>query len=305
MSFGFSVSDVATLITLTNRAHKGWRDACGTYTDITGSLRSLEVVLKRVRTIFDLDEEHDSASLSAASQKRLASQRSDLSCIIEDCNGVVTELKSIVQRHKSLAPNTDQKTNWDRISLGTRNLTDLRVRLNQHVTVISAFMTAVELETMYLLRQELRDMPAVIARSQTPVSPKTVDTSWLDSDSVRDSIMTNYEGDDKLVWRRLRAELVNEGIKSDDIQAHQPHLLRWLKTLHLDGDAQTRCSQGRSKSALGTCEPDRAQSVTSTRTSEKARSVLGIGQEERRASVPSRTSVTHEFLEEIFGWRIH
>ncbi|KAF2257662.1 hypothetical protein CC78DRAFT_420555, partial [Lojkania enalia] len=58
MSFGFSPTDIVTLVSLTTKAYQGWRNACGEYGDITNTLFSFQIVLKRVhRHVQNPDQE--------------------------------------------------------------------------------------------------------------------------------------------------------------------------------------------------------------------------------------------------------
>jgi hypothetical protein len=51
------------------------------------------------------------------------------------------------------------------------------------------------------------------------------------SASVASSIWTTYEDDDQNVWRTLRRELCNDGIRSDDISKYSPMLKAYIKEL--------------------------------------------------------------------------
>ncbi|KAJ5733615.1 hypothetical protein N7493_002401 [Penicillium malachiteum] len=50
------------------------------------------------------------------------------------------------------------------------------------------------------------------------------------------SVMTNYDDDDKLVWREFRRDLIKLGFSSSDIRKHAPDLKTHLHNLRNDID---------------------------------------------------------------------
>lgn len=69
MSFGFSPSDLVALISLVTKSYKGWRDACGEYTDITTSLQQLLKLMRQVE--YQVDNENSVLARSARDRKAL------------------------------------------------------------------------------------------------------------------------------------------------------------------------------------------------------------------------------------------
>lgn len=99
MSFGFSPSDIVSLISLTTKTYQGWRDACGEYADITGTLNSLRIALKRIETHFETKEE--AGALPAGSGNARASrEREELGQILGPLKGAVSELRAVVRKYK-------------------------------------------------------------------------------------------------------------------------------------------------------------------------------------------------------------
>ncbi|KAK6389393.1 hypothetical protein LTR65_006774 [Meristemomyces frigidus] len=145
MSFGFSPSDIISLINLTTKTYQGWHDACGEYADVTGTLNSLSVVLRRVDVYFEARGKASGAS-DANTFERLALERDDLDQVVGACQRAVEELRAVVRRYKSLG--TSQSRNWDRIRLGNKDLSKLRAKLSQHVSELSAFLLTVELDSI-------------------------------------------------------------------------------------------------------------------------------------------------------------
>jgi hypothetical protein len=132
MSFGISISDVVILIQLTSQAYRGWKNACGEYTKITGELNSLTAILRRIET---------EANVPGSILARQDVDYGDLIRLMENCSEVVTELDDIVKRYKSLG--MSRRKNLDRFRLGNKNLGDLRDRLTLHVSALSAYLSTI------------------------------------------------------------------------------------------------------------------------------------------------------------------
>ena len=228
MSFGFSPSDVIALINLTAKTYQGWRDACGDYADVTGTLHSLQIILRRVDAHFKTRQEANIASGPSAAE-RLASEQADLERVVGACNGAVKELDTVVRKYKSLS--TSRRRNWDRIRLGNKDLSKLRIRLNQHVTDLSAFLLTVELESIDVIGQNVAALPDVILQGVSVAVGNLIGSHTADNRSARGSVMTNYEDDDKQVWRQFRRELVQSGVKSEDIKKHRHALHDFLASI--------------------------------------------------------------------------
>ena len=93
MSFGFSPSDIVALISLTSKAYRGWKHACGEYSDVTGSLDSLLILLNRIEA---------EAAKPDSLLWRNATDQQDLKDILLNSEPAVRELHAILTRYKSL-----------------------------------------------------------------------------------------------------------------------------------------------------------------------------------------------------------
>ena len=129
MSFGFSISDIISLVQLTTQAYRSWKNACGEYSEITGELNSLTIVLRRIQA---------EAELSGSLLNRKDEDHSDLVRITRNCRPVVVKLRDIVEKYEGLGKS--RWRNWDRLRLGNRNLADLRGKLMLHTSSLSTYL---------------------------------------------------------------------------------------------------------------------------------------------------------------------
>ena len=154
MSFGFSPSDIVALIAITSKAYRGWKNACGEYSEITGSLDSLLIVLERIES---------EASKPGSVLLRTARDKTDLRVILYNAESNVRELYSIVIRFKSLG--SSREKNWDKLRFGVKNVDPLRTKLTQHITAITAYLDAVGLGSLGRIERELSAIPDRIQRT--------------------------------------------------------------------------------------------------------------------------------------------
>ena len=231
MSFGFSPSDIVTLIALTTKTYKGWRDACGDYSSITGTLNSYQVVLKRVDRHVNKPASDSSASLLDGKDLLLG----DLQAVLGSSKHAVSELRSVVKKFSSLG--TDRKSNWDRIRMGSKNLDSLRTRLSQDLHLISTLLISEMFETLQLTRHDISNISDNIKGGIPVALENLVEGQAADSKTVN-SAWTTHEHDSKEVWRELRREMKKLGFSDGDVAANREALLQFARSITATPDEQ-------------------------------------------------------------------
>jgi hypothetical protein len=226
MSFGFSVGDIILLAQLTGRAYTNWKNACGDYTEITGQLNSLNVILRR------LDTERE------APQSLLGRDDADydgLLQILENSKTTVTQLSNVITKFKSLG--RSRKSNWDRLRLANKDLADLRSKLTLHISALTTYLETLGVSALGRIESSVGESPEMrkaIDRIASEMRAGKREGSVI-------SVMTAYEDDDQRVWRELRRELIGDGFSSGSIQRCKPRLKQYIRSLHerglLDEDA--------------------------------------------------------------------
>ena len=222
MSFGFSPSDIVTLLKLVTKTYQGWKNACGEYADITSMLDGLCIVLGRIR-----DEANKPTSLLA----RNDADREELGDVLRGCRKTVQELNAVVVKFKSLS--SSRKKNWDRLRLGVKNLNDLRAKLTQHTTTITAYLEAVGLGSLARIEDRLSTLPNEILQGIDGLAAE------IRAGRREGSVMTTYEDDEKDVWKQFRRELITtDGIKSSTIHKYKPLIKQYLRRLAEEGSLE-------------------------------------------------------------------
>ena len=221
MSFGFSPSDIVALVNITSKAYNGWRSACGEYSEITGSLDSLLIVLERIRT---------EALKPGSVLLRTSKDKQDLKDILYSTEPTVRDLHAVVLRHRSLG--SSRQKNWDKLRFGVKNLEPLRTKLTQHVATIIAYLDTVGLGALGRIE---RDLNAIPERMQ-----KTIDSLVEEIRAGRreGTVMTAYSDDDTEIWKQFRRELIGDGMKSDVVYKYKPLIRKYLQELAERGDLE-------------------------------------------------------------------
>ena len=134
MSFGYGVSDIITVAQLAYNVWCECRDAPRHFGHVTTEAANLEIVLRNARD-------------TIAEQGLDDSKRADLSCLIEGCNGVLSELKTLLSTHKSLG--TKSKNAWDRImwsrtGWAARERDSIRLRLISNTVFLISFNIGIQ-----------------------------------------------------------------------------------------------------------------------------------------------------------------
>lgn len=221
MSFGFSPSDIVALVNITSKAYRGWKHACGEYSEITGSLDSLLIVLGRI---------NKEAAKPGSVLSRNRCDQNDLKDILSNSEPTVSELHAIIIRYKSLG--SSREKNWDRLRLGVKNLEPLRSQLTQHIAAIAAYLDTVGLGALGRIENGLNAIPDRIQQTIDGLAAE------IRAGRREGTIMTTYSDDEKDVWRQFRRELIGEGMRSSFVHKYKPLIRKYLKELAERGELE-------------------------------------------------------------------
>lgn len=217
MSFGFGVGDFLAVIKLTTQAYRSWKGACGEYSEITGELNSLSIVLSSIEAEVELN--------GSLLDRKYEDQR-NLVTIIRNCGSVVVQLRDIVEEYEGLGES--RWRNWDRLRLGNKNLGDLRGKLALHTSCLSTYLNTVGISAIGRVEKRVNELPEM---------KKAIDglAAELRAGRKEGTVMSTYTDDDTDVWRQFRRELIGEGFSSDSIQRFSSPLKDHLRRLRDQG----------------------------------------------------------------------
>jgi hypothetical protein len=138
-----------------------------------------------------------------------------LDTLLWNLSTTLKQVEDIVQRYYSLgrAP----KTTWDRVKFATKDLVDVRTKLQFHINGINLFiasLSAGSLARIELVLDELvRDVKA--GRKES-------------------TIASTYEDNDEISWDELERELVGDGITREDVKQYKEEIRDCLRRLMED-----------------------------------------------------------------------
>jgi len=97
----------------------------------------------------------------------------------------------------------------------------LRVKLISHKTSLSLFLDTIQLHQSGKMVETLDNQSG-----QLDVILDKVDKIATKMQQKGGSVLTNYDDDDREVWKQFRRELVAEGFSSDVLQQHKVGYVR-------------------------------------------------------------------------------
>ena len=218
MSFGFSVSDITSLIQLTTRTYQGWKKACGEYAEVTHDLKNLNIILSQVA-----DEIKAPTSLLLHHDHDL----SHLQDIKTNCRQLVTQLKAIVTKYDGIV--ISRRNNWDRIRFGQKNLDGIRTKLGLQISTLGTYLDVIGVSAMGRMDKKLDKLPEALKVDMLKVVDRLA--GEIRAGRREGSIMTTYEDDEKEVWRQFRRELISEGFSSENLKKTKGLLRKYVKRM--------------------------------------------------------------------------
>ena len=216
MSFGASPSDIIIVVTFCRALYRKCRDAGGEYDEISREVRGLHTVLRHLKYEVEAPES------SLNKDRTIWGQQ--LAPIIGDCDFTLRQLDGLIMKYGRLASGgggspTTPRILWDKMRFGSNEMDQLggiRVKLISHKTSLTLFLDTIQLHQSGRMATTLDNHGG-----QLDVILDKVDNIAARMTAKSGSVMTNYEDDDKEVWKQFRRELVAEGFSSDVLQQHK------------------------------------------------------------------------------------
>lgn len=109
-------------------------------------------------------------------------------------------------------------------------LGEIRVKMISHKTSLTLFLDTIQLHQSGKMSEKLN-----CQKDQLDVILDKVDNIAARMGHGEGSIMTNYEDDDRQVWKQFRRELVAEGFSSDVLQQHKDVLRAYIREIDQKG----------------------------------------------------------------------
>ena len=225
MSFGFSPSDVVLLVQLAWRTVRNSRKACGEYAELTRDITSLHVNLQRL--------ERETAKSESPINRPSDTCRQDLGPIVDGCRKALDVLNRILEKYNALSDEERSKGRlWKAVRFGNgelANVRDLRLKLTYYTSNLSLFLNMVSMGSMGIVEKQMYEARGDLKDIRRAVNGITA--QFMSGASKEGSVLTDYAGDDKVVWRAFRRELVKGGFSSDVIREHKDTIQAYVREL--------------------------------------------------------------------------
>ena len=224
MSFGWSASDIASLVKLAYNTTQGARTACGQYDELTHQVSSLHTILKRL---------HLEVARPESSINRHESYGRELKSIATGCDEVLTQLDKILVKYNALSEQERSvRRLWKKIRFGSgvvADVAELRSRVTYYTSALSLFLNLISVGTVGAVEKkinqaggDLRDIKAAVHHITAHV---------LATERQEGSVLTTYTNDDRDAWRELRRGLVKAGFRDSLVRKHMDTIMAYVKEL--------------------------------------------------------------------------
>ena len=134
MSLGFGVGDIMVILGLARKVRAAYKDAPDDYTNISDEVKSLQIIIKKAVQHFES---------STLSENNLQEGQE----VLRGCQKVLEDLNALIENYNPLA-STNTNQIFQRIRLGTEDVTTLRVRLITHICLLNSFIQRFDISTI-------------------------------------------------------------------------------------------------------------------------------------------------------------
>lgn len=213
MSFGASPSDIIIVVTFCRALYRRCKEAGGEYLEISREVRGLHTVLRHLKYEVEAPE--------SILNRDHSIYGCDLAPIIGDCDYTLRRLDLLLQKYGRLGDRgpTGPRILWEKMKFGSNEMDELggiRVKLISHKTSLTLFLDTIQLQHSGAVATTLQNQGG-----QLDVILDKVDNIAARMGQRAGSMMTNYQDDDKEVWKQFRRELVAEGFDSGVLYKHK------------------------------------------------------------------------------------
>ncbi|KAN0101440.1 hypothetical protein V8E51_011950 [Hyaloscypha variabilis] len=204
MSFGYSVGDFVAIGQLAWTVYKSCKGAPGEFQELARELSSLHTILHEL--------EDDAKTPTSLLNRRGAERKPELEVLLANLSTTLNQVDDIVKRYHSLG--RDQKKTWDRVKFATKDLADLRSKLQLHITGINLFISSLSAGSLARIEGLLDELVRDIREGRK-----------------EPTIVSTYEDNDELAWDELERELVGDGITMEDVRQYKEEIRDYLRRL--------------------------------------------------------------------------
>lgn len=224
MSFGWSVSDIASLVQLAYKTSQGARAACGQYDDLTREISSLHVVLNRLKI--------EAAKPGNPINKDKAHGK-EFRVIANGCKDILTQLDKVLVNYNALSEQERSvRRLWKKIKFGNGVVADvaaLRSKITYYASSLTLFLNMISLGTIGTIEEKMDKAGGDLQDIKHAVNHITA--HLMATAGEEGFVLTAHTNDDRGAWRELRRRLLKDGFQDSLVRKHMDIIMAYVKEL--------------------------------------------------------------------------
>ena len=217
MSFGVSISDIITVISLAKDTIQDCRHAPGDFAEASRVSQSLYLMLEGVKT------EYQSLECPLHKDDRT---RTDFAIHFKNCERSLKPLAELIIKHKRLA--TSSVRIIDRARFPKKDYLKHRGDLSFYTARLSEFLQMVGLGSLGRIEQKIEDI-----KGDLPIVMSKLDQMCAEFRIMgdRESFLSDHTDDEKIVWKTFRSKLNEAGFTSNVLREHEAAIFLRIREL--------------------------------------------------------------------------
>ena len=217
MSFGVSISDIITVISLAKDTVQHCRHAPSDFAEASRVSQSLFLMLEGVKT------EYQNLDSPLHKDDRT---RTDFAIHFKNCERSLRPLAELIVKHKRLA--TSSFSIIDRARFPKKDYLEYRGNLAFYTARLSEFLQMVGLGSLGRIEQNIEDI-----KGDLPIVMSKLDQMCAEFRIMgdRESLLSDYTNDEKFVWKTFRRKLIEAGFTSKVLREHEAAIFLRIREL--------------------------------------------------------------------------
>jgi hypothetical protein len=238
MSFGFSIGDFVLLIQIARTTFRNCQEAGDEYIEVANAVRCLHSVLKTLQAEAQRPESKIFKQHPASTAQLLETA--------EGCKNVLDSLGYILAKYEGLKVDSQAgagKKFWQLFRFGSKaeELVVIRSKLDTYTSTLSIVIDTLHIQATDRVETKIdggfAELSGQFAKMRKEILAIAIQARSEERRSSTMSTLTlsTYAGDEKIVWRDFRRELLKRGFKSQSLEKHKHVLLAYMIKLDQSG----------------------------------------------------------------------
>ena len=217
MSFGVSISDIITVISLAKDTVQHCRHAPSDFAEASRVSQSLYLMLEGVRT------EYQNLDSPLHKDDRT---RTDFAIHFKNCERSLKPLAELIVKHNRLGSSSIRII--DRARFPKKDYLEYRGNLAFYTARLSEFLQIVGLGSLGRIEQKIEDI-----KGELPIVMSKLDQMCAEFRIMgdRESILSDHTDDEKFVWKTFRSKLNEAGFTSNVLREHEAAIFLRIREL--------------------------------------------------------------------------